>query len=764
MLKSLILHNWKSHKHNEINFSQGYNVFVGNIGSGKTSIFDAIVFSLFGTTPNITSRKIPVKDLIMSKPVEEEEATITLTFELDKEEYKIERILHRTKSSQAKIYKNNNLIRGPKPSDVNDEVEKLLGISLDAFMKANYAEQNSIDYFLRLPANERKALFDNLFDISFYDDIAINSRQVNNKLKTKYEELAQKTSEYKKLLENYNVNEIKEKLDNIQKEILQINNELNNTNKIINEQKAKELEITKQKLEYETKTNLINNLLGKEKYLDGELQKLKETLKENKSELEDKLTKIKTDKEQLSKDKINLEQEYNNLRSKTLFYNNKLSDLNTKQNEFTKLSEQLKDIPKDINDIVNKLVTLIEDAKERITKNDTLSKTLEQDIITLEKSTANCPLCTQELTHEHKEDILQNKMQNKKEIESKILNDKEEYMKYKQDYEIKNKQREFYNRNIELFEKNKIELSEIENIKKLLLDNTEQEKLIKEKLNNQNNEIQTRDNTIKELEQKIKQFLDFDTKQKDLDKVKTDLKETKVILENIKYNPEEYTKIKENLQKILTEQQYKKQIVLEKEKQSKEEKFKFEQFELLLKNKDSSEKECNLLNKYIEDFNVFGQVSKKTQEQVRSYVIESINLVFQDLWQHIYPYKDFNSIKFNADNGDYKIELYFNNEYKRELDEFISGGERSSIALALRIAMCLVMKNKLNLIILDEPTHNLDEKSVLALSDLFNNYLPQFVDQTFVITHDSNLEQYAKNVYYISRNKETDGATEVNIK
>jgi DNA repair exonuclease SbcCD ATPase subunit len=315
-----------------------------------------------------------------------------------------------------------------------------------------------------------------------------------------------------------------------------------------------------------------------------------------------------------------------------------------------------------------------------------------------------------------------------------------------------------------MFEKIKTELNQIDDIKKQLLSNNELESQIKEKLNLINNDLQKKDNNYREIELKLKQFLDFENKQKDSAKVKIDLNEINEALLKIKYNPEEYTKIKEQLQKILTEQQYKKQIVLEKEKQIQEEKFKLAQFEQLFKNKDSAENETKILNRYIEDFNIFGQVSKKTQEQVRSYVIESINLVFQDLWQHIYPYKDFNSIKFNADNGDYKIELYFNNEYKRELDEFISGGERSSIALALRIAMCLVMKNKLNLIILDEPTHNLDNATVLQLSDLFNNYLPQFTDQTFVITHDNTLEQYANNVYYISRNKETDGATEIRVK
>ncbi|PIU22001.1 MAG: hypothetical protein COT14_03320 [Candidatus Diapherotrites archaeon CG08_land_8_20_14_0_20_30_16] len=764
MLKSLILNNWKSHKNTEINFSQGYNVLVGNIGTGKSSIFDGIVFALFGTTPNITSKKVPLKDLIMSKPVEEKESTITLDLSIGNDNYKIERTLYRTKTSQAKIYKNDALLRGPKPSDVTEEVEKLLNINLDTFMKANYAEQNSIDYFLKLPANERKVLFDNLFDISFYDNISVNARQVNNKLKTKNEDLQQKTNEYKRLLENYNKEKTEHKLKSIQKDISAIREQLQQFEKLRGLQKEKESEISKQKQDFETTTNLLNNLIGKEKYLETEIIKLKEVLTCNIEKLEQQMITLKEDKQKITNKKQKEEQEYNNIRSKTLFYNNKLTDLNTKQADFIKIEAQLKEIPKEINDLVNKLVQEIEKSRENITQNETKINTTELDIKTLEKSIANCPLCTQELAPKHKEDILIKKEQEKKQLEELAQKERKIYEQLKKDYDQKNKQREYYNRNIEVYEKIKSELVELDKYKKLIIENQELELAHKKRLETTQKDLDKIETVQKDLENKLKQIFDFENKQKDLQKIKEELKAEKEKLDHIKYNPEEYTKIKELTQKLTTEHQYKQEIILEKEKQQKEEQFKLAQYNQILENKDKAEKESQTLARYIDDFTIISNVSKKTQEQVRQYVVESINIIFQDLWQQIYPYKDFQNIKFNVNEGDYKIELFFNNEYKRELDEFISGGERSAIALALRIAMCLVMKNKLNLVILDEPTHNLDKKTILSLSNLFNNYLPQFVDQIFVITHDSDLEQYANNVYYISRNKETDGATEINVK
>ena len=50
MITSVELGNFLSHKKSEINFDNGVTVFIGENGSGKSSVIDGITFSLFGKT------------------------------------------------------------------------------------------------------------------------------------------------------------------------------------------------------------------------------------------------------------------------------------------------------------------------------------------------------------------------------------------------------------------------------------------------------------------------------------------------------------------------------------------------------------------------------------------------------------------------------------------------------------------------------------------------------------------------------------------
>ena len=87
--------------------------------------------------------------------------------------------------------------------------------------------------------------------------------------------------------------------------------------------------------------------------------------------------------------------------------------------------------------------------------------------------------------------------------------------------------------------------------------------------------------------------------------------------------------------------------------------------------------------------------------------------------------------------------------------ESLSGGEKVSVALALRLGMAsLLGSSNLNLMILDEPTTHLDaerKKSLVRvlsqLSEISNSHSPM---QFLIITHDaeifedSNVEQIYK--------------------
>ena len=68
MITKLKLNNWRSHLDTEVNFSEGTNCFIGNMGTGKTSIMSGICFALFGTFPELKNKKLKLEDIIMKKP------------------------------------------------------------------------------------------------------------------------------------------------------------------------------------------------------------------------------------------------------------------------------------------------------------------------------------------------------------------------------------------------------------------------------------------------------------------------------------------------------------------------------------------------------------------------------------------------------------------------------------------------------------------------------------------------------------------------
>ena len=98
------------------------------------------------------------------------------------------------------------------------------------------------------------------------------------------------------------------------------------------------------------------------------------------------------------------------------------------------------------------------------------------------------------------------------------------------------------------------------------------------------------------------------------------------------------------------------------------------------------------------------------------------------------------------------------------VEGILSGGERSAAALCIRIAFALVLTKQLSMLILDEPTHNLDSNSIEKLSLILRESLPELVGQTFVITHDKQLESAAtSNLYKLDRNKDIDQPTNVEV-
>ena len=157
-------------------------------------------------------------------------------------------------------------------------------------------------------------------------------------------------------------------------------------------------------------------------------------------------------------------------------------------------------------------------------------------------------------------------------------------------------------------------------------------------------------------------------------------------------------------------------------------------------------------------FALLSSVLASLQDSLREAFLERVNTNLAAIWPVLYPYGDFSTIRLDAEEGDYILRLREANRWVSA--EMVSGGERSAAALALRIAFTHTFLPHLRWLFLDEPTHNLDDRSVRQLAGALQDRIPYFVDQVFLITHDDRLAEGAHTIR-LTRDKAQDMPTMV---
>ena len=128
---------------------------------------------------------------------------------------------------------------------------------------------------------------------------------------------------------------------------------------------------------------------------------------------------------------------------------------------------------------------------------------------------------------------------------------------------------------------------------------------------------------------------------------------------------------------------------------------------------------------------------------------------------YLTPYSNFFSIKIEPKEN-YSVQVLTSNGW---VDiESASGGERSIAILALRIAFSLAFTENLRWLILDEPTHNLDDLSIKKFSEFLRERIGDMIEQVFIITHEKELvDTLSGRIYEFNRNKDIDEPTKVRI-
>jgi len=255
-----------------------------------------------------------------------------------------------------------------------------------------------------------------------------------------------------------------------------------------------------------------------------------------------------------------------------------------------------------------------------------------------------------------------------------------------------------------------------------------------------------------ELEEKEKQVNDLEQELEKLVKIigENDFDEKK--MEKLSNN---YFEVKEKNVKIETEIQSGKELMKELEASVKMIKETEQQIQELGKQVGEDDKT-------IEKLAIFTSALKSTQGELRNMMIETINQGMSEIWAQVYTYGDYSDVKIIVDEGSYEIMVKSRNGEWIRVEGILSGGERSAVAITMRMAISLVLTQNLGWIILDEPTHNLDADSVSVLSEVMRNNLSELIEQIFLITHDKEMENAASGkLYSLEREKEKEGATKI---
>jgi len=789
MITKLRLKNWKSHGESELEFSPGTNGLVGIVGSGKTSILDAISFGLFGTFPKLQLRKIKLEDVIMKKPDAKTSSEVELEFAIDGNNYTVKRTIEKGRgTSYSEVTENGNVLDASGTKNVTAIVEKKLKVNYELFSKAIYSEQNAIDYFLTLGKGQRMKKIDELLMIDRFEATRSSTVKLANRFAER--KLAKQST-----VEQLNLADTQKAITELEKSITDL--EIEKT------KMGREVErITKEKIDMENEVSELRRikqnfetLKRTESGLDSTISTTLETIESIESRLSDigegvdastvgvELVKYTGAIEETERVLREMETNYQKMQNEftvaktnmEFLKNEKIAQLERGIEEKMQMKndfEQLRDktgenIGVQITNkkiAMQKLIGEVESARVKIGE-------VQEQIGKMSELEGYCPVCGTALSEERKKIIIIQKRRELNELNGKIEKAKSDKIVAEEDInhleEVAKKLEEMF-REITGLEQTQTDLNKS---KSLLSEYTQandrlsvQIEELKANIEKTKRKFETAHTEKQKLEAMISQINDYESKKQKIGQLKTErdkLKENITQLED-RLTSTQLEEIEQKLRMMISKEKEIEMTLINADEVAKERAARLEE---LQKATESAKKEKDTINRMetlIKDLKILTEALKQTQQELRKEFVEAVNYTMNNLWETLYPYQDFIGIRMSIEEGDYVLQLQERTMNWVNVEGTASGGERSIACLALRIAFALVLAPQLRILFLDEPTANLDSRSVKVLSTTLREKISEFMDQCFIITHDDAFESAVTgNAYRLERDKAKDEATKV---
>ncbi len=678
LLKSIKLNNIRSYLEQKIDFPTGSLLLSGDIGSGKSTILLAIEFALFGSKPS----ELPASSLLRHGKTE---GSVELNFELQGKNIVVKRNLKRSKNGikqEVGYIITNGIKKELSPVEMKSHVFDLLGYPKDLVAKGKdliyrytvYTPQEEMKRILTEDKDARLNTLRKVFNIDKYKKIRENTSIFIRGVKEKRKEFEGFISD---------LEEKRKELNGINKEIFELDEKIKS---VIPKAERAKTEVSKKREKisiYENKVNELNKLKKNLELLELDLSNtLNEHNNNNKkiSRLNEQIIEIEKD---LGKEEII---EADNIKEKINILEKNIEGL---QEEIDKVKLRLGELA------VNK-----DKAEETIDKVSKMEK---------------CPLCLQNVKHEHKNSIKDWEIRNIIEAEQNIEFYSEKEKKIRDKLDSAEKEKDVLRKS-----ESKIELI------KLKMQNVKEKREEKEKLE----KIQI------ELKKKIGEI---NTKKQEINRNKDTMRNAE----------EDYKIVKTQFD-----------IALEEEKK-------------LSIEKTGLEKENESLMRIIKTLEVEIDKKLKAKEKL-SYLAEMQNWLenyFIDLMgtmeRHIMlqVYKEFNELFktwFNILIEDETISVRLDDEFAPVIEqngyetyvENLSGGEKTAVALSYRLALNKVINDVVvdiktkDILMLDEPTDGFSSEQLDKVRDVLDQLNMQ---QVVIVSHESKIESFVDSVIRIGK-------------
>ncbi len=331
----------------------GIFLITGDTGAGKTTIFDAISFALFG---EVSGSNRPIQSLRSDFADIEQETYVELEFMHKDINYVIrrnpeyERPKKRgegttKKSADASLQYEKEVISGIK--NVDTKIEEILGINAKQFKQIAMLAQGEFLKILFAESKDRTEIFRKIFDTDIYNLIA---KKLKEKLKESNDELNSLRQAFITNVDNIIWSEEKEVLDKLYVEniLVELKNEIkkneNEKLEIDNEVEDKEKNIKKKEdaVSQQTKINdniiEFNNLVKLREKYQNQAEKIKN--------IKDRINKNQLIKERISPKEEKIEIERNTIKDIAKEIENIIKSIRLKEEAEKESSKKLENVEK----------------------------------------------------------------------------------------------------------------------------------------------------------------------------------------------------------------------------------------------------------------------------------------------------------------------------------------------------------------------------------------------------------------------------------